>query len=162
MSSNYQSPAGWTPPGAQFRSKSTMARTVTGAVLGLVVTPVGIALAANGAADTRQWIILGDTTARWSSSFQIMGGAVLLFLVAVLAAYSPAGAAITGLIWGLVPGLAHVFYPEGTFTTINDLPALSDSVRQALYTWVINGFPLLLGALLLGTALAATLRKRTD
>ncbi|QIS10246.1 MULTISPECIES: hypothetical protein [Nocardia] len=162
MSSNYQPPAGWSPPGAQFRSKSTVGRTVFGTVFALVVTPIGIGLAANGAADTRQWIILGDATARWGSSFQIIGGALLLFLVAAFAAYSPAGTAIAGLVWGLVPGLAHVFFPEDTFTQIHDLPALSDSLRQALYSWVINGFPLLLGALLIATAVAATLRRRTD
>ncbi|MFI9505075.1 hypothetical protein [Nocardia sp. NPDC052566] len=160
MSSNYQPPAEWSPPGAQFRSGSTVGRTLSSTVFALVVAPIGIGLAANGAADTREWIVLGDETARWGSTFQIIGGAVLLFLVATLAAHSPVSTVIAGLVWGLLPGLAQVFFPDDIWRTIQNTPALSNGLKLALHAWVNNGFALITGMLLLGAGIAAGLRRR--
>ncbi|QIS02458.1 hypothetical protein F5X71_09105 [Nocardia brasiliensis] len=160
MSSNYQPPASWSPPGAQFQNRSGFGRTLIGSVVGLVVTPIGIGLAAHGALDTRQWVLLGTAADRWGSNFQIIGGAVLLFLVAALAAYSPAGTMVAGLVWGLVPGLLHILFPEDTYRQIENLPELSDDFHLALHNWVLNGFALITGLFLIGAGIAATLRRR--
>ncbi|MBF6126884.1 hypothetical protein [Nocardia brasiliensis] len=160
MSSNYQPPAGWSPPGTQFQTRSGFGRTLIGSVVGLVVTPIGIGLAAHGALDTRQWVLLGTAADRWGSNFQIIGGAVLLFLVAALAAFSPVGTAIAGLVWGLVPGLLQILFPEDTYRQIENLPELSDDFHLALHNWVLNGFALITGMFLIGAGIAATLRRR--
>ncbi|WP_378738667.1 hypothetical protein [Nocardia brasiliensis] len=160
MSSQYQPPAGWSPPGAQFQSRSGVGRTLTGTLIALVITPIGIGLAAHGALDTRQWVILGTSADRWGSNFQIIGGAVLLFLVAALAAFSPVGTAIAGLVWGLIPGVLHILFPEDTYRQIENLPELSDDFHLALHNWVLNGFALLTGVFLIGAGIAATLRRK--
>src|SRR5437899_4867156 len=65
--SNYQPPSGWTPPGAQFQSSGGFGRTIVGTLIALVVTPVGLGLAAHAALDTRQWVILGSAANRAGS-----------------------------------------------------------------------------------------------
>lgn len=160
MGERFPSPAGWTPPGAQFRTSGTASKAVVTSLVALVVTPVGIALAARGAADTRRWVILGDFADRLGSSMQIIVGAALLFVVAALAAYSPASTMIAGLLWGVIPGLIYLIFPDESFRTIGDLPLLSDEMHIALYEWLATGFPLILGLLLIGAGVAATFRRR--
>ncbi|MBF6212043.1 hypothetical protein IU433_23350 [Nocardia puris] len=160
MSYQYQPPPDWTPPGAQFRSGGTLGRTAIGVLIGLVVTPIGLALAAHGAATTRQWVIMGDAANRWGSTFQIIAGAALLLLVAALAAYSPAGTILAGMVWGIFPGIVYFLFPDDTFRLIDDLPLLSDETRLAVHAWVINGSVFLAGVLLVGAGVAATLRRR--
>ncbi|MFE2959267.1 hypothetical protein [Nocardia tengchongensis] len=159
MPEKFPSPAGWTPPGAQFRSSGNVSRTVAGTLTGLLVTPVGIALAARGAAGTRQWTILGDFADRVGSTIQILLAAALFLVVAALAAYSPAGTIVAGLVWGVLPGIIHFIFPDDTFRLIGDLP-LSDEMHVALYQWLQTGFPLIVGILLVGAGAAATFRRR--
>ncbi|WP_228002280.1 hypothetical protein [Nocardia australiensis] len=160
MTSSYPPPPAWSPPGAQFRTAGSGSRTLVGTLIGLVVTPIGIGLAANGALDARQWFIMGDAGARWSSTSQMVGGALLLFLVATLAGYSPAGTVIAGLVWGLIPGIAHITFPDDTWRFVEDLPRMSDQMHQALHAWLMNGFALVTGLLLVGAGIAATVRRR--
>ncbi|GAB4584072.1 hypothetical protein [Nocardia sp. IFM 10818] len=160
MPEKFPSPAGWTPPGTQFTSKGTISRTVIGTVAGLLVTPFGIALAAQGAAEMRQWVILGEFADRAGSTLQLLFGAALFLLVAALAAYSPAATVTAGLVWGVLPGLIHLIFPNDTFGLINDLPGLSDELHVALYQWLQTGFALIVGFLLIGAGVAATFRRR--
>ncbi|MET7767339.1 hypothetical protein [Nocardia sp. NPDC005366] len=160
MSNQYQPPPNWSPPGAQFRTSGGFGRTLGGIVIGLAVTPIGIGLAAYGAATTSRWVILGDTADRLSSTLQVVLGALLLLLVAALAAYSPAGTVMAGLVWGVFPGVVYFLFPDDTFRLIQDLPLLSQETRLAVHAWVINGSVFLVGVLLVGAGLAATLRRR--
>ncbi|MFR9751572.1 hypothetical protein ACL02S_11100 [Nocardia sp. 004] len=160
MSSHYQPQAGWVPPGAEFRTSGHFPRTVFGALIGLVVTPIGIGLVANGGLGSRQWVILGAAEDRWSSNAQILGGALLLLLVALLAGYSPVGTVLAGLVWGLLPGLAQIFFPDDTWRLIEQSTVLSPELRSAAHHWVLNGLALVLGLVLIGTGLAAALRRR--
>lgn len=160
MGEKFPSPAGWTPPGAQFRTSGTASKTLIGSLATLVVTPVGIAFAAMGAADSRRWVILGDYADRWGATIQILIGSLLLLTVVALAAYSPAATMIAGLLWGVLPGLVHLMFPDDTFRVIGDLPLLSDEVHIALYEWLQTGFPLIMGLLFIGAGVAATLRRR--
>ncbi|MGQ4596532.1 hypothetical protein [Nocardia sp. R6R-6] len=160
MSSQYQPPVGWSPPGAEFRTSNNVSRTLVGTLVGLVVTPIGIGLAAHGGLDTRQWVILSGAGDRWGSNAQIIGGALLLFLVALLAAYSPAGTVIAGLVWGLLPGAMQILFPDDTWRMIEQSPALSPELRLSVHNWVLDGYALTLGLLLVGAGLAATLRRR--
>ncbi|MEV6771711.1 hypothetical protein AB0N05_24110 [Nocardia sp. NPDC051030] len=133
---------------------------MTGTLVGLVVTPIGIALAARGAAGTKQWIILGDFADRLGSAFQILVAAALFLLVAVLAGYSAAGTIIAGLVWGVLPGIIHLIFPHDTFRLIGNLPLVSDEMHVALFEWLQTGFPLIVGILLIGAGVATTLRRR--
>ncbi|MEU4342788.1 hypothetical protein AB0H00_16190 [Nocardia sp. NPDC023852] len=160
MSSNYQPPAGWAPPGAQFRTSGNFSRTALGTLVSVVVTPIGIGLAAKGALDTRQWVIVGSAGDRWGSNGQIIGGALLLFLVALSAAYAPAGTVIAGLVWGLLPGVMQIVSPEDTWRLIDESSVLSPELRLAVHNWVLGGFALVIGLMLIAAGIAATLRRR--
>ncbi|WP_067692084.1 hypothetical protein [Nocardia jejuensis] len=160
MPEKFPSPAGWTPPGAQFRTTGTVSRTVTGTIVGLVVTPIGIAFAARGAASTREWVILGDFGDRLGATLQILVGAALFLLVAAMAGYSAVGTLVAGLVWGVLPGLIHMIFPHDTFRLIGDLPGISDEMHVALFEWLSTGFPLIVGILLIGAGVATTLRRR--
>ncbi|WP_405490982.1 hypothetical protein [Nocardia sp. NBC_00511] len=161
MPEKFPSPAGWSPPGAQFRNTGGgVSRTVIGALVGLILTPIGIAFAARGAANNRQWVILGDLSDRLGSTLQIIVAAALFLVVAALAAYSPPGTIIAGLVWGVLPGLIHIIFPNDTFRLIGDLPGMSDDMHVALFQWLQTGFPLIVGILLIGSGAAATFRRR--
>ncbi|MFC9895199.1 hypothetical protein ACFVMC_16065 [Nocardia sp. NPDC127579] len=160
MSGKYQPPAGWAPPGAEFQSSGGFSRFLVATLICLVVTPVGMGFAAHGAASTRQWVILGDTADRLGSTIQILVGAALLLLVAGLAAYSPAGPILAGLVWGVVPGVIYFMFPEDLYRLITDIPLLSDETLLAIHAWVINGCIFLAGVLLVGAGAAATFRRR--
>ncbi|GAA5068747.1 hypothetical protein [Nocardia callitridis] len=160
MSSSYGPPPGWAPPGAQFQSRSGFGRALLGTLLGVVATPAGVLLVAHGSLQSRGWVVSGNASDRWSSNSQIIGGAVLLFFVVALAAYSPVGTAISGLIWGIVPAAMHIFFPNDTFRQVEKLPILSGEYLLALHNWLQNGLSVVIGLLLIGAALAATLRKR--
>lgn len=161
MASRYDPPANWSPPGTEFQtSRGAFARTAIGALVALVVTPIGMGLAAHGALDTSRWVIMGDAADRVGSMFQIVGGALLLLLVAALAAYSPAGTVLAGLVWGILPGFVFFLFPEDTWRLIGDLPLLSDELHVAVHAWVTNGITFVVGVLLIGAGVAGTLRRR--
>ncbi|MEC3915370.1 hypothetical protein [Nocardia sp. CDC160] len=130
-----------------------------GALVGLILTPIGIAFAARGAAGTRQWTILGDFADRVGSTFEIVIAAAIFLVVAALAAYSAAGTITAGLVWGVLPGIIHFIFPDDTFRLIGDLP-VSDDMHIALFQWLQTGFPLIVGILLVGAGAAATFRRR--
>ncbi|MGV9412045.1 hypothetical protein ACWDOP_19200 [Nocardia sp. NPDC003693] len=159
MPEKFPPPTGWTPPGAQFRSGGTISRTLTGVGVGLILTPIGTVFAARGAADTRRWVILGDLADRLGSTLQILLGALLLLVVVVSAAYSPLGTVVAGAVWGVLPGILHLIFPDDTFRLIGELP-FSDEMHVALYEWLRSGFPLIVGILLMGAGLAVTLGRR--
>ncbi|MFF2087096.1 hypothetical protein ACFVVM_25250 [Nocardia sp. NPDC058176] len=160
MANRFDSPAGWTPPGSQFQSSSTVSRTLIGAFLALVVTPIGMALAAHGALATSRWVILGDAADRFGSSLQVIGGALLLLLVSALAGYTPVATILAGLVWGVLPGLIYFVSPESIWRLVGDLPLMTDELHVALNAWITSGFTFVAGLLLVGAGVAGTLRRR--
>ncbi|MFI5782077.1 hypothetical protein [Nocardia sp. NPDC051570] len=160
MPKKFESPAGWSPPGSEFQSRGVTAGTAAGVLFGLVVTPIGIALAAKGGADIRYWVIVGAVTDRATASLEIIGGSLLLLIVAALATFSPAGTIAASLVWGVFPGILHLLFPDDTFRLIGDLPFISSAMQVALHSWVTNGFALISGFMLLGAGLVGLLRKR--
>ncbi|WP_280361057.1 hypothetical protein [Nocardia wallacei] len=159
MPNKFESPAGWRPPGAQFQNRALGGRTVGGVLFGLLVTPIGIALAAKGGADIRYWVIVGAVTDRWTAALEIIGGSLLLLLVVVMAAFSPLGTTVAALVWGILPGILHLLFPDETFALIADLAFLDPSMQVALHAWVTYGFALISGFLLLGAGIVGALRK---
>ncbi|MBF6331577.1 hypothetical protein [Nocardia transvalensis] len=160
MPKKFESPAGWSPPGAQFQSRGVGSGTVAGVLFGLVLTPIGIAFAAKGGADIRYWVIVGAVTDRWTSALEIIGGSLILLLVAGLAAFSPASTIVASLVWGIFPGILHILFPDDTFRLINNLPFLNSEMQVAVHAWVTYGFALISGFMLLGAGLVGVLRRR--
>ncbi|WP_216896422.1 hypothetical protein [Nocardia alni] len=160
MAKKFESPPGWSPPGAQFQSRGGTGHTLAGVLLGLIVTPIGIAFAAKGGSDIRYWVIVGGVTDRATAAGEIIVGSVLLMLVAALAGFSPIGTSVAALVWGIFPGLLHILYPDDTFRLIGDLPFLNATWQVALHSWVTYGFALISGFVLLGASFAALVRRR--
>ncbi|MQY20785.1 hypothetical protein [Nocardia macrotermitis] len=160
MPNKFESPPGWAPPGAQFQSHGVTSRTVIGVLIGLVLTPIGIAFAAKGGADIRYWVIIGGVTDRWTAAGEIIVGSVLLMLVAAMAAFSPAGTFVAGLVFGVFPGILHILFPDDTFRLIGDLPYIDSTWQVALHSWVTNGFALISGFMMLGAGFGGLIRRR--
>ncbi|WP_024803298.1 hypothetical protein [Nocardia sp. BMG51109] len=160
MPNKFESPADWSPPGSQFQNRAMPGRTVGGVLFGLVVTPVGIALAAKGGADIRYWVIVGRVVDRWTAALEIVGGSVLLLLVVCAAAFSPLGTTVAGLVWGILPGILHLLFPDETFALMSNLAFVDQEMQVALHAWVTYGFALISGFMLLGAGIVGTLRHR--
>lgn len=160
MSNRFDSPAGWRPPGSQFQTNSNTSRTLIGAFLALIVTPVGMGLAAHGALDTSRWVILGDAADRLGSTLQIIVGALLLLLVSALAGFTPVATVLAGLVWGVLPSLVYFVSPESTWRMVGDLPMMNDEMHLAINAWITNGYTFVVGLLLVGAGVAGTLRRR--
>jgi hypothetical protein len=160
MPNKFESPAGWSPPGAEFQNQRSTGRTLGGVLFGLLVTPIGIVFAAKGGADIRYWVIVGAVVDRWTAALEILVGSILLLLVAVLAVFSPFGTVVASLVWGIFPGILHILFPDDTFRLISSLPFLDSSMVVALDAWVTYGFALISGFMLLGSGLVGVLRHR--
>ncbi|NKY34694.1 hypothetical protein HGA13_16660 [Nocardia speluncae] len=128
------------------------------AILGaLVLTPVAIGIAANGAVLTGRW---WDATDRWLAPIQSVLGAVLLLAVAALAAAVPVAAMAAGLVWGILPAAVQIVIPERTYRLVSAVPGLPTDLDHALYSWLSGGVMLMVGVLLFGTGLTAGLLRR--
>ncbi|MCX4097457.1 hypothetical protein [Nocardia sp. alder85J] len=160
MPNKFESPAGWSPPGAEFQNQRSTGRNLGGVLFGLLVTPIGIAFAAKGGADIRYWVIVGAVVDRWTAALEIVVGGLLLMVVAVLAVFSPLGTVVASLVWGIFPGILHILFPDDSFRLISSLPFTDSSMLVALYAWVSYGFALITGFMLLGAGLVGVLRRR--
>lgn len=147
----------WAWPAAWPRVGRPARRTILGSVAGLVVTPMALGIAANGAVVANRW---WDETDRWLAPAQSVLGAGLLSLVAVLAVSVPVAAMVAGLVWGIVPGLVQVMYPEDTYRMILGIPGLPTDLDRALHTWLSGGVVFMVGVLLFGVGLTAAVRGR--
>lgn len=128
----------------------------------LVLTPVGIAAMTYGT--ERYWQLTLDQAGaeRDVRGLAAIGaGACILVIVAWLAALSPAGPLLSGLIWGLVPAGIYLAYPHDTTREVSDLLVLPDFALSGAVTWLENAAFLMVGALLVGAGLAATRRRST-
>ncbi|MFI2231092.1 hypothetical protein [Nocardia testacea] len=144
------------PGGARYLQRERR-RTAVATLLAVVITPVAVAVAANGAVTAGRW---WDTTDRWLSPAQSLLGAALLASVAGLAAYEPAAAMIAGLVWGVVPAAVQMAAPGQTYRLISSQPVLPSDLARALHTWLSSGVVLLVGVLLMGIGIAAARRRR--
>lgn len=128
------------------------------AILGaLLLTPVAIGIAANGAVLTGRW---WDATDRWLAPSQSVLGAALLLAVAALAVAVPVAAMTAGLVWGILPGVVQIVIPENTYRLISAVPGVPTDLDHALYSWLSGGVVLLIGVLLFGAGLTAALLRR--
>ncbi|WP_280435030.1 hypothetical protein [Nocardia carnea] len=132
-------------------------RTVMAILVAVLLTPVGIGIAANGAVLTGRW---WDATDRWLAPVQSVVGAALLLGVAALAAAVPAAAMAAGLVWGILPGAVQIVVPEHTYRLISAVPGVPTDLDYALYSWLSGGVVLMVGVLLFGAGLTAALLRR--
>lgn len=133
-------------------------RAAAVSLIAVVLTPVAVGIAANGAVLAGRW---WDDVDRWLAPAQSVLGAMLLLLVASLAVYVPTAAMIAGVVWGVTPGVLHIVAPENSYRLLSAIPGLPADLVRALHSWLSGGVVLLIGVLLFGAgATAAVLRRR--
>ncbi|MGW5387030.1 hypothetical protein [Nocardia sp. NPDC003963] len=132
-------------------------RSVLLSLLALVITPVAIGIAANGAVTGGRWWDTGD---RWLTPAQSILAAVLLLAVAGLAMYEPAAGVSAGLVWGIIPAAVQIAAPRETYRLISAVPVLPADPARALHTWLSSGLVLMVGVLLAGIGIITALRRR--
>ncbi|MBB1157743.1 hypothetical protein H4281_31745 [Amycolatopsis sp. DR6-1] len=135
-----------------------MARVLSG-LCGLVLTPVALGLLAYGSYRHQRQIAASFAEHGDALGITLMAtGAVLLFGIAVLGAWSGTGPVAGGLVWGLVPGVLTLVSPRSAFDLLDLLPR--GEMTVAVVGWMSSGALLGTGFLLLGTGLAARLARR--
>ncbi|MEU1983944.1 hypothetical protein [Nocardia sp. NPDC019395] len=157
MTDLVEHPTAGPPPGVARRFPRGLWRTVATWPIALVLTPVAVGIAANGAVLAGRW---WDPVDRWLAPAQSVLGALLLLLVASLAVSVPTAPMIAGAVWGIAPGMLQIVVPEDTYRLISALPGLPTDLDRALHNWLSGGVVLLLGALLFGAGLTAALLRR--
>ncbi|PRX43306.1 hypothetical protein B0I33_11639 [Prauserella shujinwangii] len=131
-----------------------------GAVLGLLLTPVGLGLLADGGVrvTTPSLRIAGNST-DWPGLGMVLGGALVLLAVALLGALSGLGPVLGGLVWGVFPGLYTLFAPDAVFAFVFDVLG-GNAVTAGLSSLLAVGAVLAIGGALVGAGLAASLVRR--
>ncbi|WP_328391790.1 hypothetical protein [Nocardia sp. NBC_00416] len=142
-------------PGSPRRQQRR--RAVLASFFALLLTPVAIGIAANGAVLAGRW---WDAADRWLAPAQSVLGALLLSVVAGSAIYVPAAALTAGLVWGIVPAIVQIAAPASTYRLISAVPGLPAELSRVLHSWLSSGVILLFGVLLCGIGAVALLRKR--
>jgi hypothetical protein len=142
-------------------TSSGAVRHLLSAFFCLVLTPIGIASMTYGA--DRYWHLTLEAGAeRDLRGLVALGvGAGLLLIAACLAALSPVGPVLSGVIWGLAPAGLYLLYPRDISSEVADLPILPDSALSGAVTWMGYAAFLVVGALLLGSGFAAAMRRPT-
>ncbi|MGW1742251.1 hypothetical protein ACWCPQ_25990 [Nocardia sp. NPDC001965] len=131
-------------------------RSASLSLLAMVITPVALGIAANGAVTGGRWWDSGD---RWSTPAQSALGALLLLVVAGLAISTPAAGVTAGLVWGIAPAVVQIAAPRETYRLISAVPGLPSDLARALHTWLSSGVVLLFGVLLAGVGIIAATRR---
>ncbi|MBF6351262.1 MULTISPECIES: hypothetical protein [Nocardia] len=142
---------------ADRRFSGRTPRAIAATAAALLLTPVALGIAANGAVLTGRW---WDATDRWLAPIQSVLGAALLLVVAALAVAVPGAAMAAGLVWGILPGVVQIVIPERTYRLVSAVPGLPTDLDHALYSWLSGGVVLMVGVLLFGAGLTAGLLRR--
>ncbi|WP_106964814.1 hypothetical protein [Amycolatopsis orientalis] len=133
------------------------ARVLSG-LCGLAGTPVALGLLAYGSYRHQRQVASFAEHGDALGIALLAAGAVLLFGVAVLGAWSGTGPAAGGLVWCLVPGVVTLVSPRSAFDLLDLLPR--GEMTVGLAGWLSSGALLGIGFLLLGAGLAARLARR--
>jgi hypothetical protein len=142
--------------------KPGFVRHLLGVLVGLALTPFAFLLAGIGGAR------LADIAGTTRMGTDILGvtllavGVVLLAVLVLLGAWSPAVPLAGGVVWGLVLGIAYLVSPRAVEDTVDQaaggraVPAAVDQFAQS----AMSGMLLLIGVLLVAAGLAAAFARR--
>lgn len=136
-------------------------RHLVGALLGLLLTPVGLVPAAMGVG---HMIDLRAGDGALTDVFGLVllaAGALVLGLVAVLGRWSPAVPLTAGALWGLFGGSVALWDPQGVSDAVHQVTdgRFAQVAIDHILDPALNGSLLLLGLVLLGSGIAAGLAR---
>lgn len=157
-------PAGAGAPPVPVPPRSRAGAHVLSVLVGLILTPVGLAALASGAHGIATALeSAGDVS---TTAIGMVGaGAVLLGLVAAAAGGSTLGPIVGGALYGIAPGLGFLLSPrsiEDTTTSLLDpvSPVTGDGLRDGAIALGSTGALVLLGLTLVLVGVAAHLARR--
>jgi hypothetical protein len=142
--------------------KPGVGRHLLGFVLGLVLTPVALLLTGIGTARLADVAGSGEPLTDALGITLLVIGVILLAVIVLLGAWTPAVPITGGLIWGIGLGLAFLIVPD----VMNDwLEAMSaDTVvpggLETLAESAMSGYLLVTGTLLVASGIAAARARR--
>ncbi len=125
----------------------------------VVLTPVALGLLVYGSGVRYVRTLQMLDEAPVVATLLVVVGLVLLLAVAVIGAWAPLAPMVSGLLWGIVPGLVMAADPRLVFSSSDDYLGLQ--MAQYLSQSGALGVPLVVGVLLLGGGLAAAFARRS-
>ncbi len=136
-------------------------RHLIGVLLGLLVTPVGLVLAAMGVG---HMVDLPAGDGALTDAFglvQLATGGLILGLVAVLGRWSAAVPITAGVLWGLGGGGVALWDPQGVHDAVHQVTdgRFAEIAINHILDPALNGSLLVLGLVLLGSGIAAGLAR---
>lgn len=140
-------------------------RHLLGILLGLLVTPIGLALLASGAgrlAETARAATEPGGAPDLIGIVLLLLGVVVLVTIALLGTWSPALPITGGLAWALIPGLVLLVAPWLLTDLIASLPQQTQmsSTEAATALATVNGYLVVTGALLVAAGVEAARGRR--
>lgn len=141
--------------------KPGFGRHLLGLLLGLVLTPVALLLVGIGTSRLSD-VASGDATTDALGLTLLVLGAVLLAVIVLLGAWSPAVPITGGLVWGVALGLAYLVVPDVMSDAVDQM--LGDRVLPAaveqLTDSAMSGQLLVTGTLLMAAGIATAVARR--
>lgn len=141
--------------------KPGFGRHLLGVLLGLVLTPVALLLVGIGTSRLSE-VASGDATTDALGLTLLVLGAILLAVIVLLGAWSPAVPITGGLVWGVALGLAYLVVPDVMADAVDQM--LGDRVLPAaveqLTDSAMSGQLLVTGTLLVAAGIATAVARR--
>lgn len=149
------------PEVVERRERSHAAARLLSALIGLVLTPIALGLLTYGGFRYQE-ITAADGGFEHDTRglAALIVGAVVLLIVAWSGALSAVGLMLAGLVWGILPAVLYLVYPEDTLSRIADTPAVPSDTEAGTITWLAVGGFLALGVALVGASLSLATRRR--
>ncbi|MCU1432555.1 MAG: hypothetical protein JWP95_1660, partial [Actinotalea sp.] len=142
--------------------KPGFGRHLLGALLGLLLTPVALLLTGIGTARLADVAGSGDPLTDALGLTLLVVGVLLLAVIVLLGAWSPAVPIVGGLVWGIGLGLAFLVVPEVMADTLEQMSAdnvVPGGIEQ-LAESAQSGYLLVTGTLLVAAGIAAARARR--
>lgn len=143
-------------------AKPGAGRHLLGTLLGLVLTPVALLLTGIGVARLADVVSAEEAATDPLGLTLLIVGVVLLAIIVLLGAWSPAVPITGGLVWGIGLGLAFLFIPGIMQDVLESMSAdrvVPGGVEQLADT-AMSGTLLVTGTLLLAAGVAAARARR--
>lgn len=142
--------------------KPGIGRHLLGTLLGLLLTPVALLLVGIGTARLDDVAGSGDPATDALGLTLLILGTLLVAVIVLLGAWSPAVPIVGGLVWGIGLGVAYLAVPDLMADTVESmvgervLPAAVEQLTES----AVSGQLLVTGTLLLAAGIAAARARR--
>lgn len=142
--------------------KPGVGRHLLGTLLGLLLTPLALLLVGIGTARLSDVAGSGDPATDALGLTLLILGTLLLAVIVLLGAWSPAVPVVGGLVWGIGLGVAYLVVPDLMSDTVDSmvgdrvLPAAVEQLTES----AVSGQLLVTGTLLLVAGVAAARARR--